>query len=198
MSPKTKLKSDIITGIARKNLPRNNLPSEMDIISFFRYQHENQKLPTGQSIQIVATDTVAIWNQAGLPNQLKRNVVRRVAKLVRTWQRLRKAQKKKLSRPALKMCKMRLSYFFNISVNHIEEELRNDNVRAEFWSKQVINKIPVEFPESFKNIVPSIYKESNEKKTRKIDKKSSRQLSRTVREPTRQEKHCVEAKGMNY
>lgn len=31
MSPKTNLKSDLITGIARKNSPRNHLPSELDI-----------------------------------------------------------------------------------------------------------------------------------------------------------------------
>ncbi|XP_062551588.1 uncharacterized protein LOC134216805 [Armigeres subalbatus] len=37
MSSKNKLRWDIITCIARRNLPKNHLPSELDIVSFYRF-----------------------------------------------------------------------------------------------------------------------------------------------------------------
>lgn len=174
MSPKLKCKSDLISGVARNNLPKNHLPSELDIIRYFRFQHENQHFSIGKSIQIVATETVEIWNQAGLPHQLKRNVVRRVAKLVGTWQRLKKAFKKKLSVPAVRACKMRMNCFFNIGVDHIEQNLQGDTVRSKFWSHQLRSKGPVAFPKNVFSSVTQRMPTDNGKKRNTVRKKVTR------------------------
>jgi len=78
MKPKLKLKSDPLTAIARKKLPKDHLPSELVIIAFFRFHHENNKESTGKSVQIVASAVVDTWNHAGLPHQLNGNVARLV------------------------------------------------------------------------------------------------------------------------
>lgn len=175
MSPKTKFKSDIITGIARKNLSRNHLPSEFEIISFFRYQHENQRKTIGESIQEVATETIAIWEHAGLPHQLKRNVVRRIAKLVGSWQRLKKACMKKHSRTSAVLMSSKHQYrkMFNISATGIENELKGEGKRAEFWRQQLTQRDPVPFPSSFGSVV---LKDSNcsEPEIKRIENKPRR------------------------
>ena len=182
MSPNAKLKVDLITGIARRKLPSNQLPSELNIVSYFRLQHENQKLPFSKSIQIVSTEAVAIWNTFGLPHPLRRNIVLRVNKLVVTWQRLSKMYKRQNLKASFQMCKMRMSNFFNISVKHIEKELQNDAVRSEFWCLQKQNKFPVKVPKSFLSSIPSTCKQCIEKKPRKVEK-SPVERRGTVREP---------------
>lgn len=179
MPPKLNLKSDIITGISRKKLPGNHLPSEYEVISFFRYQCENQKNTTGKSIRIVATETIRIWKQAGLPHQLIQNVARRVTKLVATWRRLKKLCWKNKSR--ITSSKMKLQNVFNIGTIQIEDELQNDFVRAEFWEQQKLEKIPIKFPQSMGKILPE-YFECCEKESKVIEKNPRKLVTRNRNE----------------
>lgn len=181
------LMKDIITGIARKNLPRNRLPSELDIVSYFRFKHETQKHSIGRSIQEVACDALAIWDQAGFPHQLKRNVVRRIAKLIQNWQRLKKAKKRsKSNQAALKFCKKQMDVFFDISESKIKEKLQNDPVRSEVWNHQVISKSSIEIPKTVLSSLPVTCKQCTSKKTKKNEKKTIPREARrsTVREPS--------------
>lgn len=182
MAPKTKSKWDLLTGGTRKNLSRIRLPSEKEVISYFRYQLEKEKT-IRQSIQIVSDAVIEIWDQVGLPHMLKRNTVRRVGTLVATWKRLKKSYKHTNSIPSLNLRKIQLDNFFNIAVTNIEEELRKSAVRLNFWNQQVTSKIPIVFPESIKGndtVCKQCQRQRNEKKKGKIEKKSRKQFKRNL------------------
>lgn len=84
-----------LVGQTSEHLIQNKLPSIKEVLSLYFHYKIEMKQTNRSSATSTACGVMAVWERAGIPTKLKKDVIKKIEKYFREWQNLKKIKKTK-------------------------------------------------------------------------------------------------------
>src|SRR6185436_6791134 len=89
--PVTRSKTEVwLVGQLRNELPRNVLPTMLDVMKTFLYHHKMLKKTISESSKVTTDELIEIWNRARIPTTYHRHIVSKLKRLFDEYSLIKK------------------------------------------------------------------------------------------------------------